>query len=230
VALVLSLAGGVALAASAPITRGNALAVADAINLRLSDMPGSQQTADPFTARQRTLDAELERCIGAGVPDSQAFAIVNSPSFVTAGASPTTIGSQVKVMPSAALASSDANAGLDQRGLACISTQLSALVRPSLAKNEKVGGARAAFLPRVTIGGLRVIGARIAVKIRVTHGATVVTVPLYSDSFQFVDGQLEVNFEDEQGGAKPSGVLEDRLITALVKRTRAALPGRGRAA
>lgn len=222
-ALVACLGVGVALAASAPITRSHALEVAKAINLRQSDLPSSQQTADPFGARQRTLDAQLEECIGAGVPDSEAFAIVNSPSFVTAGSQPATIGSQVKVMPSAALASRDAAAGLDHRGLACATSQLSALVRPSLAKNEKISGAGAVFLPRLAIGGLHVIGARIRVMIRVTRGGSVVTVPLYADSLQFVDGQLEVNFEQEQGGEKPSAALEDRLLAVLVKRTRAAL-------
>jgi hypothetical protein len=221
--LVLALSGGTAAAvgSSAPITRGRAGAVAEAINLRHSDLPTLRQQSNPFTAQDERQDEQFENCYG-GVPDSDAVKIALSPNFLAPGTPSATYYSEVEILPSATLVAKDYKAATSSRALPCAAQAFGSLLRKKAAKGETFTTSDA-LLPWHVNGADATLAGRLSVMIHVQRGTTDVTVPLYGDTISFSVGQLEVSLSDLVTGAKPSSALEHRLVGVLYARTRKAV-------
>jgi hypothetical protein len=82
VAGVLAAGTGAALASLRTFTPAEAVAAATAISIRHADVPKLKQRSNPMTAKEAVQNAQLTACIG-GVPDSEALANTQSPSFVS---------------------------------------------------------------------------------------------------------------------------------------------------
>ncbi len=218
---LLALGADAALASHRTISRSQAQSVATAIALRPSDLPSLRQQSNPITAQDRRLNAQLTACMG-GVPDSQALADGQSPSFASSGNLPVTINSDTEILPSTALVAKDLASITGSRGLPCLQTQLASQLRASLSTGEtlSVHGAR---VPSVVSGSDGTFAIRFSVVIHATSGGSTVSVPLYADSIGFAYGQAEVSFTVVETGAKPSAALERRLAGLLVARARAAI-------
>jgi hypothetical protein len=99
-----------------PVARAQAVAYADEVNLRGADVPGWKES--DFTSGESTPDAEsftATKCYGGASPHRW-ITWQHSAHYEEGDAS---LYSEVLVMPTAALASRDAAAGLSARGFAC---------------------------------------------------------------------------------------------------------------
>ena len=219
--VLLGLVADVTLASPRTITRSQATAVATAISLRHSDLPGLKQEANPITAQQQRLTAQATACAG-GVPASEAFANTQSPAFVSSGQSVTVV-SGTEILPSAALVAKDFAAVTRPHALTCLLSELTSSLHASLPKGDKVTSATAARIPSVVSGIADTFAIRITFAVTVREATTTVSVPLYADQIGFTDGQAEVDLEVQTTVIKPSASLERQLAGLLVARARSAI-------
>jgi hypothetical protein len=221
---VLLAVGAAAAATPAPrsVTRAQAAAVASAMNLRHSDLPGLMQQANPQTAQDRKLDAQASACAGA-VPPSRAYTDTQSPAFISSGQPSVAVASSVEIMPSTALVASDFHAVEQPRALPCLVTELDTQLRSSLPSSDRLGAGTATRLGPVASGVTDSFAVRIAFPVGVPAGKKVSTVTLYFDEVGFAWGQAEVSVEVQSTGVVPSSSLEKRLAGVLVARARATL-------
>jgi hypothetical protein len=210
-----------ALAASTAITRARALTVANAINLRHSDLSGLTEQPNPLTAQDRAENARLTKCVG-GVPDGEALGIAQSPNFVSSGAASSTISSEVEIVPTPKLAAKDLASISGPRGIPCLESELASSLRVQAPKDEHLT-VHGATLPSPVSGSDGAFSIRITIVVRVTKGTTVVSEPIYADEIGFIYGQAEVSLSDVDILGKPSATLERRLAALLLTRTRAAV-------
>jgi hypothetical protein len=203
------------------LTSTEAPGAATAINLRHSDLPKLGQQSNPITKQEQQLNDELATCIG-GVPNSTAFAEAQSPTFAAAGASTLTISSSTEILPSAALVAQDLAAITGAKGIPCLESQLRSQLQSSVAKGQTLT-VKAAHLRPLVSGTDGTFALRFTLAIKVKQGSAMVQVAIYYDVIGFAYGQAEVGLDVLTSGAKPSTVLEKRLVTSLLKRARAAI-------
>jgi hypothetical protein len=207
--------------ACAAITRTRAAAIVGEINLRHSDLPTSTQQPNPYTAKDKRIDARFNTC-DHGVQDQDALGFALSPNFVLPGTSSVIISSEVEVRLTAALVVRDLAASASPLGLSCNNSATEGIFRVGLFKSQTLT-VRSYRLPSPGYGTLHAFAVRTVVDIRTTTGTTEVTVPTYNDELGFGDGQVEVGFAVLESAAVPSAALEHRMMAALVARTQAAV-------
>ena len=219
VGLLLVLGPAVAAHAShRTIPRSDASAVAAAISLRQSDLPGSRAESNP--QNQQTND-EFINCYG-GVPETAAFADTVSPNFVTTGTPSVSASSEAEIFPSAALVAKDLAALRRPHALICLSNQLTSLIRAGLRPGDALIRIHASDLPSIMSGSSDSAAIGISFAFRIKKGATTTTETGHTDSFSFSDGQAEVNLTIGSSD-EPAVSLERRLAAALVARARSAI-------
>lgn len=223
VVLVAVLAVGVAAARGThrTVTRAAAHAVAVAINLRPSDLPTLAAQANPITAAQRRFSAQLTACLG-GVPDNEAYADAQSPTFTSSGSSSLTISSTTEILPSAALVAKDLAAVRSAKGIPCLQRQLGTQLKASLAKGDTLS-IHGVLLPAIVTGSDGTFALRFNVVVGVKQGGSSVPVRVYYDTVGFAYGQAEVGFDVLSTATTPSISLERRLGASLLARARAAI-------
>jgi hypothetical protein len=206
---------------SAPITRARAGAVAEAINLRHSDLPALQQQSNPYTAQDERQDDQLAKCYG-GVPESDAVKIATSPNFATPSTASSQYFSEVEILPSAALVAEDLKALMSSRALPCWIQKLEIFLRSKAAKGETFS-ISAAPLPWRVSGADGTFAFRLSATVHVKRGTADVTLSVYVDAVAFSVGQVEVSLSAVVTGAKPQSSVEHRLVSLLYARTRKAV-------
>lgn len=223
VVLVAVLAVGVrgALGSHRTVTRRDAHAVAVAINLRHGDLPTLAAQSNPLTAQQRRFSAQLTACLG-GVPNSEAYADAQSPTFTGSGSSSLTISSTTEVLPSAALVAKDLAAVRSAKGIPCLQRQLGAQLKASLAKGDTLS-IHGVLLPAIVSGSDGTFALRFNVVVGVKQAGATVPVRVYYDTIGFAYGQAEVGFDVLTTATVPSTSLERRLGASLLARARAAI-------
>jgi len=204
------------------VTRKQALAVADAISLRHSDLPTLVQSANPVTSQQIQIQNKTIACAGA-VPLSKAYANTQSPIFQASGTSVLAVNSATEILPSTALVAADFAATERPRALSCILAEVETGLRSSLPASAKLTHASAIRLPAVVPGMADTLAIRCSIRVLVKQGGTTATVAVYADDIGFADGQAEVSLVVDTTGSAPSGSLERRLAAVLVARARATL-------
>jgi hypothetical protein len=218
---VLAVGVASALGSARTLTRSEAHTAAVAINLRHVDLPSLTSHSDPITAQQRRFSAQLTACLG-GVPDSQAYAEAQSPTFTGSGSSSLTISSSSEILPSAALVAKDLSAVAGAKGIPCLQTQLGSELKASLAKGDTLQ-IHGAPLPAVVSGSDGTFALRFDVVVDLKQGNTSFPVPVYYDTIGFAYGQAEIGLDVLSTSKKPSTTLERRLGAILLARARAAI-------
>ena len=204
------------------VTRKQALAVANAISLRHSDLPTLTQSSNPLTSQQIEIQNKAIACAGA-VPLSKAYANTQSPIFQASGTSVLAINSGVEILPSTALVAQDFAAIQRPRALPCILAEVETGLKSSLPASAKLTHPSAVRLPAVVTGMADTLALRCSIRVLVKQGGTTTTVTVYADDIGFADGQAEVSLVVDTTGTAPSASLERRLAAVLVARARAAL-------
>ncbi len=204
------------------VTRKQALAVANAISLRHSDVPTLVQSPNPVTAQQLQVENKAIACAGA-VPLSKAFANTQSPIFEASGTAVLAINSGTEILPSTALVAQDFAATERPRALPCLLAEVETGLKSSLPSSAKLASASATRLPAVVTGMAESLAIRCSIRVRVKQGGTTATVAVYADDIGFSDGQAEVSLVLDTTGNAPSSSLERRLAAVLVARARATL-------
>ena len=204
------------------VTRKQALAVANAISLRHSDLPTLVQSPNPVTSQQIQIQNRAIACAGA-VPLSKAFANTQSPIFQASGTTVLAINSGTEILPSTTLVAADFAATERPRALPCVLAEVETGLKAGLPAGAKLTNARAFRLPAVVRGMADSLAIRCSVRVRVKQGGTTATVAVYADDIGFADGQAEVSLVLDTTGAAPSALLERRLAAVLVARARATL-------
>jgi hypothetical protein len=228
VLLTVTVSAGVARASSTPITRGNAAAVASAVDLRPSDLPGYRHKFFDPTAQGLRDTAEIEKCEG-GVPLSEALLNAHSPTFNGPGVGGTPeVASDVLVWPSAALADRAFAAVPATRGISCFDASFGAALRAKEPEGVSVTVHGAPL--RSTVRGCddthadRIIATvhveKPATELAPRRGATRLSDTVYIDQFGFVCGQVAVGFYVLAPTPSPS--LERHIADLLVRRARRA--------
>jgi hypothetical protein len=214
-------AAALAAAAAKQVSPANAKAVATAVNLRHSDVPTLKAQSNPITAQQQRFSAQLTACLD-GVPNSEAYAEAQSPTFTGSGSSSLTVSSTSEILPSAALVAKDLAAVAGAKGIPCLQSQLGTQLKASLAKGDTLQ-IHGAPLPAVVSGSDGAFALRFDVVVKLKQGKTSVSVPVYYDTIGFAYGQAEVGFDVLSTTVKPSATLERRLGAILLARARAAI-------
>jgi hypothetical protein len=217
---VVMLGAPAALAAIRSITRADALAVANAISLRHSDLPTLKQEPNPDTAQDKQSAAALDKCVG-GVPESEAFANTQSDNFVSANQA-VEISSTTEILPTTALVAQDFAALERPLALTCVLNQLGASLRASLPKTDKATST-VARIPSVVPGVAQSAAIRLEIIVAVPKGKSTVKVPIYSDVIGFPYGQAEISMSVQQTLTPPPASLERRLAGLLLARAQAAI-------
>lgn len=220
-ACALSAAVGGAQAASGRLTVDQAIAIADAINLRHSDLPKLTAQVNPYTPAERRSDKVWNTCIG-GVQDGDALTLANSPAFIGATAWDLDVFSDVEVLPSIALTDTDLHAASGPRALACSKQELQTLFDSEAGKGVTVS-VHTAYVSSIVVDGVRAYRLRTTISQRLAHGARPVPVAKYGDAMGFAVGQVEVGLEYAASSVPPTAT-ERRLLGILVKRTKANIP------
>jgi hypothetical protein len=210
-----------ALGSHRTISRREAEAAAVAINLRHGDLPTLAAQSNPITAQQQRFSAQLTACLH-GVPNSEAYAEAQSPTFTGSGSSSLTVSSTSEILPSAALVAKDLAAVVGAKGIPCLQSQLGTQLRASLAKGDTLQ-IHGAALPAVVSGSDGTFALRFDVVVKLKQGKTTLSVPVYYDTFGFAYGQAEVGFDVLSTTVKPPAALERRLAAILLARAHTAI-------
>ncbi len=186
----------------APITRAQATSYAHAVNLHPRDVPGmnSESSEEPEEPANPSSLTELSLCAGG----AQRVVNVSSPTFGSERRPVWVVFSDVRVVPSEALANTDIAALHSVRGRACFGRSL--------------GGSSS----RVTVTSLPVaqgdtaLRSKIAPKKTIEHGVR--TETKYLDYFSFAVGPAEIELIT-LGVSRPAPwALEQRLLALLHRR------------
>jgi hypothetical protein len=210
-----------ALGSHRTITRREAKAAAVAINLRHADLPTLAAQSNPITVEQQRFSAQLTACLH-GVPNSEAYAEAQSPTFTGSGSSSLTVSSTSEILPSAALVAKDLAAVVGAKGIPCLQSQLGTELRASLAEGDTLQ-IHGAALPAVVSGSDGAFALRFDVVVKLKQGKTTISVPVYYDAFGFAYGQAEVGFDVLSTTTKPPAALERRLAAILLARAHSAI-------
>jgi len=196
------------------MTKDQAEALAAAINLKRSDLPGYRATPSTSSGEDSKEDQRLNRCAG-GVPDSKDVAKEDSPDFSTGGGTRVRqVSSTVSVLPTAALAAKDLAAVKSTRGRSCFRTFVNALL--AKAGNGQVSFSKARVTPfqPATNGTDGAFGYRV----RVTARGNGIRIPFFVDGLGFTKGPVEVALNVMSIGKRFPTTDEQRLLTVLVNR------------
>lgn len=212
---------GAALASYRTVSAADALAVATAISVRQADLPADKQEPNPVNATERRQNAQLIACVG-GVPESEALADTQSPSFIAPTSGSATVSSGTEILPSSALVAKDLAAITGSRGLPCLLKLLRSELVGKPTKGETVT-ANASRRSPVVSGTDGAFAFGFSIVIGEKRGTTTLTLPLYVDLIGFTLGQAEVSLTVMTVGAAPPASLEHRLALLLLIRARSAL-------
>ena len=204
------------------VTRKQALAVANSISLRHSDVPTLVQSPNPVSSQQLQTQKEAIACAGA-VPLSKAFANTQSPIFQASGTAVLAVNSGTEILPSTALVAQDFAATERPRALPCLLAEVETGLKSGLPSGARLTAASVIRLPAVATGMADSLAIRCSIRVLVKQGGTTATVAVYADDVGFADGQAEVSLVVDSTGTAPSSTLERRLAAVLVARARAAL-------
>jgi hypothetical protein len=215
-----------------PDTRATA-GMAAAINLRSGDLPSGwairPPSADPAgsadnsgsggasDADSQAFDRDIARCIGAADPTTSTTFAASSPSW-TRGASE--ISSDVTVTRSTAIAQQDLRAQQSPKVAGCVGRAGTPALRSLLAsKGVQLTALSVARLPGAPKD-------EYALRMKMTMAANGRTVTVFTDTYGFVRGKVEVDLTMVSTGAAPDMRVAGKALVALRGRaTKAATSG-----
>jgi len=212
-----------ALAAQRQVTKAQATAVADSLNLRHGDLPGFTQIGRqmPPSAAAQKVNAAFAACYG-GPPYSGVYADTQSPTFQGSAAPATVVVSETEIFPSAALAARDIASAAGALGRACALAFGRATLSPP--KGTKIIDTLTPIASRVSGTGAAIAVRLALIQVPTSTGGPARTVIATQDEFSFVRGQAEIGLDvGTASGAAPSASLERRLASLVAARLRSVM-------
>lgn len=192
-------------------------ALAAAINLTSSDLPGWTSTPNTTTAADRAMQARLVEC--AGGPDPAAIQVVDlgSPTFRTgAGNAGSVVTSNVTTVRSAADGRRDLAAMQNDKLPACIEQVTVPYLRSRLP-----AGATISQVSVERLGPPAGVSDSFSYRLVVpVSAAGQGTVTIISDTTGFLVGRVEVELNDTRTGGVPDPGVEHELVALLYQRAR----------
>jgi hypothetical protein len=201
-----------------PVTKGQALALAQAINLKPADVAGFKAipSSGHETPQEKALTRELETCAG-GAGEAHKLAEAKSDEFKReAKGLPQEVSSSVSIEQTPAYAEQDLKAIRSRRGQACIVKLVNEVLKARNLAGAKVGAVS------IREGTPPAPGTNGAFALRVTLPISVqgVTVQTYFDFLGFVTGSAEVTLQSV-GVTEPfPAATQEHLFRVLVQRAR----------
>jgi len=202
--------------------RAQALAFAQAVNLRARDVAGfgasrtHEHTVE--TAAEKRLGRELRACAGGAGGESKGLAEASSPEFERkASIASQSVSSQVTVYASPALAAKELASFRSGRLRACLSRYFSALLSGKKSHGTSVSGVSTRYGSPPALGTTGSFGLRVTAKLSFQG----IQLPFYLDYLVFVEGSAEVALRSLGTPVPFPANVEERLFSLLVARAKA---------
>jgi len=200
------------------VTKGQALALAQAINLKPADVAGFKAipSSGHETPQEKALTRDLETCAG-GAGEAHKLAEAKSDEFKReAKGLPQEVSSSVSIEQTPAYAEQDLKAIRSRRGQACIVKLVNEALKARHLAGAKVGAVS------IREGTPPAPGTNGAFALRVTLPISVqgVTVPSYFDFLGFVTGSAEVTLQSVGVNEPFPAATQEHLFGVLVQRAR----------
>jgi hypothetical protein len=215
-----------------PLSKAQAIALAQAINLRASDVPGfkasPREEKTHETAAEKRLEQEMLRCVGAsglgsafgsgrGSGFGKSLAEGRSKDFkLEHGILNLSVHSEVSVAQSAALASRDLSALRGSRVKACLSHYLNLFFKAGVHPGTSIGPVSIQSGTPPAPGTSGSFGWRISATFTVRR----IPVPFYFDILSFAYGPAEVTLFSSGLPAPFPAKAQENLFSLLVARAR----------
>jgi hypothetical protein len=200
----------------APLTKAQATALAQAINLQPADVAGFKAIAQSGheTASEKALGRELEKCAhGAG--EAHKLAEVKSDEFKRElKGLPQEVSSSVSIEQSPAYAEQDLKAIKSPLGHRCIVKLVNAAFKGRNLAGAKVGSGSIAEGTPPAAGTNGAFGLRLALPISVQG----ITVTAYFDFLGFIHGPEEITLQSTGVNEAFPAATQERLFSLLVRR------------
>jgi hypothetical protein len=211
-------AAGTKTASGKPLTKPQAIALARAVNLRASDLPGftASTTAkkQPESLSEKQLEREMLKCVGVlGV--NNALAEASSKDFkFEHGILNLSVHSEVSVASTPALAAKNLTALRGKHVRACLSRYLN-----SFFKHSAIGGARVSPVSLLS-GTPPAPGATGSFAWRITATYTLhgIPIPFYFDILSFAYGHAEVTLFSSGLPEPFPAKAQEKLFSLLLAR------------
>jgi len=203
----------------AALTKGRALALAQAIDLQPADVRGFRAIPQPGheSVQEKALAHELETCAGAA-GEAHKLAEAKSAAFKReVNGMPQEVSSSVSVEQSSAYAQQDLTAIRSARGQRCIVKLVNAALRARNLGGAKVGAVSITQGTPPTAGTTGAFGLRLSLPISVQG----VTVHAYFDFLGFASGPVEVTLQSVGVNEALPAAIQEHLFGVLVQRAKA---------
>jgi hypothetical protein len=206
-------------AAGAAISKAQATAYAQEVNLVVADIPGATvRSREHESGEAKPAGVEFARCTG-GVSPRRRVANIDSARFrIGKKTAATQVKSSVEVMPTAALAAQNYSALRSARGRACIAHLLGHALEGASTSRVRFGPATASLLPNLLATGKESFGVRVTTTPTAIVRGKQVRLTVYRDVFDLLAGPVEVNMSATGFGHPPPKATERRLLSLLYTR------------
>ena len=210
--------------AGTSITKAQAVAYAQAVNLGAADVPRSSIIKAEGEGKAPTVaGVEFERCAG-GVSPELRIVDIHSPTFRSGSAGTRERGrvkSAVDVMPTAALVARNNAAARSARGRACLARFLARALPEQSTGPLRHGPVSVTSLPNLMPGADGSFGLRLTTTVigRNLRGGEIRT-RVYIDEFGFVSGPAEITLTAFGVSRPVPSATEQHLLPLLFSRAR----------
>jgi hypothetical protein len=201
--------------------RARAVAFAQAVNLRASDVPGlrASHRHPRHSAAERETERRLERCVGISSAD-QLLEAGSSNFERTGGISQFTVSSNVSVSRSAEIARRELTRLRSSHAKECLQHYLGLLLRGPSFRGALIGPVKIQEGTPPASGANGSVGMRISTSITVRR----IPIPFYTDILGFVYGPAEVSLMSTGVPIPFPAPTQQRLFLALLARAAAHHP------
>jgi hypothetical protein len=214
--LTIAACGGSSGGKQTPVTKAQAQAIANKINLTTTDLPGYTSSPNTETAKDKANDATLSKCTGT-TPDTSAFLNAESPDFDKGS---TEVSSQVEVLPSASDVKHDLKVIQTSHAQQCVANELTPILKAiSGVSNLKI---HMAPISEPSTGTSGAFG--LAAQISLTAGGA--QHNLTQTLVGFGRGNVQFALSVQTVGNPPAGMVS-KLLKTLVTRADANVPDGG---
>jgi hypothetical protein len=208
-----------ATAASTTISKAQATAYAQEVNLVAADIPGAKvRSQEHESGEPKPAGIEFDMCAG-GVSPRLRVANIDSATFrIGKKTDSMQLKSSVEMMPTAALAAHNYTALSSSRGRACLAHLLPPVIERSSTARARFGPAAVSVLPKLLATGKESFGVRVTTTVIATVRGKQVRLPIYLDVFDLLAGPAEVNMSASGIAHPPPKAIERRLLSLLYTR------------
>lgn len=191
-------------------------AIADAINLRLSDLPGFQLGSNAGVSTSGDPSAQFKQCFGGGVPDDGTPSF-GSPDFDSGGGlQDVSVGSSVSFVAPSTLAR-DATLARDPRFPQCVSDALAAINYSAHGVQITGSNPTATTLP-VPVSASASVDPVLGMRAAMTWTADGINIPVYIDVYLVGVGHDELSVFGFATQSPLSSSTAQRLVNLVVTR------------